>query len=80
MRNFKIFFIGVKRGFRNFSHIITNIINFILLFFVYIFGIGIVSVISKLLGKHFLDLKSKGSSWIIRKLKKRPMEEYYRLF
>ncbi len=80
MSEIKIFFMGLKQGFRNFSHIIADIINFILLFFVYVFGIGIVSAISKLFGKHFLDLKSKGSSWKIRDLKKMPIEEYYRSF
>ena len=40
----------------------------------------IVWEIRKLFGKHFMDLKSSGSSWVVRKLKKRPIEEYYRLF
>ena len=76
----KIFFAGFKQGFRNFSNVVTDTINFILLFVVYIVGIGSVSLVSKLFGKHFLDLKSSGSSWVIRKLKKRPIEEYYRMF
>lgn len=76
----KIFGTGLKHGFRNFSHLITDVINFVLLLLVYITGVGIVSVISKISGKHFLDLKSKGPSWVTRKLKKRPIEEYYRMF
>lgn len=80
MNKLQIFFRGFKQGFRNVSHVITDIVNFVLLLLVYILGIGIVSVISKLLRKHFLDLKSSGSSWVIRNLKKGPLEEYYRLF
>lgn len=80
MSAIKIFFAGFKNGFRNFSYVITDIVNFILLFIVYFTGVAVVSIIAKLLGKHFMDLNSNGSSWIIRKLKKRPIEEYYRLF
>ena len=75
-----IFLKGFKQGFRNFSHLITDIVNFILLFIVYFIGVGIVSIIAKLVGRHFIDLKSSGSSWVERKLKKSPIEEYYRLF
>lgn len=80
MKAFKTFFVGFMQGFRNFSNTVTDIINFILLLIVYIIGIGMVSIISKLFNKHFLDLKNKGSSWVIRKLKKNPMEDYYRTF
>lgn len=76
----KIFLAGLKDGFRNFSHSVTDAVNFILLFFVYFIGVGMVSVASKVLGKHYLDLKKNGSSWVQRKLGKRPIEEYYRLF
>ena len=75
-----IFFKGFRQGFKNFSHLITDIVNFILLFIVYFTGVGIVAIVSKLFGKHFMDLKFSGSSWVERKLKKKPMEEYYRLF
>lgn len=77
---FSIFFRGFKQGFGNFSHLITDIVNFILLSVVYFIGVGIVSLVAKLAGKHFLDLKSNSSSWIERKLKKRPIREYYRMF
>lgn len=80
MNKAAIFFKGFKQGFRNFSHLITDIINFVLLFTVYFIGIGIVSIIAKLLGKHFIDLKNTGTSWVTRKLKKMPIEEYYRMF
>ena len=80
MNKLKIFFAGFKDGFRNVSNRITDIINFIFLFVVYFIGIGVVSIISKMFGKHYLDLKKNGSSWIVRKLKKKPIEDYYRLF
>lgn len=75
-----VFLKGFKKGFRNFSHLITDIVNFILLFFVYFIGIGIVSIIGKLFGKHFMDLKFSSSSWVENKLKTKPLEGYYRLF
>lgn len=80
MNKAAIFIKGFKQGFRSFSLLITDIVNFILLSIVYFIGVGIVSIIAKMLGKHFIDLKNNGSSWVARKLKKRPMEEYYRMF
>ena len=72
----------MKHGFRNFSHVITDIINFALLLAVYFIGIGIVSAISKLSGKHFLDIKkqNKSSNWHEHKVTKQPIEDYYRTF
>lgn len=80
MNKISAFFMGLKQGFRDFSHLITNIVNFILLSIVYFIGVGIVSLTAKLVGKHFIDLKNSGSSWVQRKLKKRPIEEYHRMF
>jgi len=80
MNKLIIFLKGLRQGFRNFSHLLTDVVNFVLLLIVYLIGIGIVSIISKLFGKRYLDLKSNGSSWVVRKLKKKPIEEYYRLF
>ncbi|MBI4451992.1 hypothetical protein HY637_01055 [Candidatus Woesearchaeota archaeon] len=82
MSNIQIFFKGVKRGFGDFSHLINNIINFFLLLIVYIVGIGPVSAISKLFGKHFLDIKrqNKASNWHEHKVTKQPIEKYYRTF
>ena len=77
-----LFIQGAKEGFRNFSHAITNIVNFVLLFLVYIIGIGIVSIAGKLFGKHFLDIKKQGknSNWHEHKITKQPLEKYYRTF
>ena len=78
--DYKLFYLGFKRGFKNFSYSITDIFNFILLFFVYFIGIAAVSLISRLISKHFLDLSNKGSSWITKKLSAKPIEEYCRSF
>lgn len=80
MGRLNAFFSGFKEGFTSFSHIITNTVAFILLAFAYIVGVGLVAVISKMAGKHFLDLKSKGSSWIKRDAKKPTIEDFYRSF
>lgn len=81
MSNLKIFAEGFREGFRDFSIIITSIVNFVLLSIVYFIGVGMVALGSKIAGKKFLSLKSgKNSSWVARSLSKRPMEEYYRTF
>ena len=82
MKKINLFFKGVEHGFRNFSHTITNIINFILLFMVYFIGIGLVSVISKLSGKHYLELKKENgkSNWQEHKVTRQQLEKYYRTF
>ena len=82
MNEIKIFFIGFKHGFQEFGHIITNIVNFILLFIVYFIGVGLTSMIAKISGKHFLKLKKENrkSNWRIKKIGKQPIEEYYRQF
>lgn len=82
MSKTNLFFKGFVHGFRNFSHTITNTINFFLLLIVYILGIGLVSIISKLFGRHYLDLKKSGSksNWREHKITKELLEKYYRTF
>ena len=62
--------------------IISNVVNFVLLLIVYSLSIGIVSIIMKLFGKHFLELKkqNKISNWHDHKVSKQPLENYYRTF
>ena len=45
-------------------------------------GIGIVAIIGKSFGKHFLDIKkqNKNSNWQDHKVTKQPLEKYYRTF
>ena len=82
MEKINLFFKGLQQGFKNFGHAITQIINFFLLLVVYFIGIGPVSVISRLSGKHFLELKkqNKPSNWHEHKVAKQPLEKYYRTF
>jgi hypothetical protein len=82
MNKSQIFFKGFTNGFKAFPHTVTNIVNFVLLMIVYVFGVGLVSAISKLFGKHFIFLKKSGnkSNWKDHKVSKEPLEKYYRTF
>ena len=82
MSKINLFFKGAKQGFRNFSHAITNLVNFVLLLIVYLFGIGLVSVISKIFRKHFLELKKTNSksNWHEHKVTRQQLDKYYRMF
>jgi len=72
---------GFANGFKGFGQIITNIINFVLLCIVYFIGVGITSIIVKISGKHFLDMKTKKYSyWVKLNLSKKKFEDYYRQF
>lgn len=79
----KLFFSGFRKGFLDFGQFITGIINFILLSFAYFIGIGLTSIIAKLLKKHFLETRfseKSNSYWTDLNLKKRDIKEYYRQF
>ena len=73
---------GIKRVLEPFSKVMSSIINFILLSVAYFIGIGVVSMIAKIFGKHFLDIKTRNrkSNWQAHKLEKEPLEKYYRTF
>jgi len=74
---------GFKQGFHDFGNGITNIINFILLSIVYFIGVALTSIIAKILGKHFMDIKQekkKKTYWKDYNLKKEPIDNYYRQF
>ena len=77
----KGFFKGFQKGFHSFGMNITTIVNTILLLLVYIVGIGLTSIVAKLVGKRFLELrlsKEAGSYWSDLNLKRRPIEEHYK--
>ena len=81
MVGFKEFFAGFKEGQKNFGESIAVIINSIVLSIVYFIGIGLTSVIMKLLGNTFLELevnKNSKTYWEELNLNKKPIEEYYR--
>ena len=75
------FFRGWKEGMGQFGHKIAIIINTVLLFVVYIIGVGITAIIARLFGKRFLKTRlGKKSYWNDLDLKKQDLEEYYRQF
>lgn len=80
---FEEFFNGLKNGQKLFGEDITQIINFILLTIVYFIGVGLTSIVAKLVGKSFLELeidKTKESYWEELNLSKTELNEYYRQF
>jgi len=82
MMDLNKFFMGFKKGAASFGHNISLLINTMLLTVVYLLGVGLTSIIAKMVGKHFLEIKlSKNYTyWSDLKLKKKPIEEYYRQF
>lgn len=64
------------------AKLMSDIVNFLLLSAVYFAGIGSVSIIMRLFGRHFLELKmqNKKSNWHEYKVTKQPLEKYYRTF
>ncbi|MEK6871328.1 MAG: hypothetical protein AABX16_00320 [Nanoarchaeota archaeon] len=79
----KEFLEGMKEGQKLLGEDIAQIINLILLSIAYILGVGITSLIAKIVGKHFLELnidKNKKSYWEELQLGTRKKEEYYRQF
>ena len=83
MKPIKKFLKGFKKGMHDFGQNIAVIINSVLLFFVYIIGVGLTSLFAKIFGKHFLQTKrskNEETYWSDLNLKKKPIEEYYRQF
>lgn len=82
MNSLKKFLKGFKKGMHNFGQTIVIVINTVLLTIVYFIGIGLTSIIAKLVGKHFLDISNKDrkTHWSDLNLRKKSIEEYYRQF
>ncbi|MBN2545354.1 MAG: hypothetical protein JXB50_06125 [Spirochaetes bacterium] len=74
---------GIKEGFKDFGHLINNIINTVLLTVLYIIGVGPTFLFLKLFKKSILNIKKKTnvkSYWVDYNLKTEPEENYYRQF
>ncbi len=72
MNKFNQFFVGFRKGFKEFGENINLIVNTILLSIVYLLGAGGTHFIAKFANKHFLDvdlLKERESYWSDLKLK-----------
>jgi len=79
-----LFFKGFYAGMKLFGGVIVSIINFILLIPVYIIGVGLTSIIAKISGKHFMNLKKPDKKiktyWVKREEKKITKEDCYKQF
>ncbi len=83
MGNVRLFLKGFKKGFKECGDILSRIVNGFALLIVFIFGIGLISVISKLFHKKYLDknFKSKSASyWVDSNIKNKKKEDYYKPF
>jgi hypothetical protein len=67
-------------GFKRFGENIALIVNSILLFFVYLLGIGLTFLLAKIMKKKFLETEQKNSYWTSLNLSKKDEEYYYRQF
>ena len=75
----KCFITGLKEGFTEFGSSINSIIFTALLFLVYIFGIGLTSIVLRLAKKDILDTKNKKKKtyWFDLNLNLKDKESYY---
>jgi len=73
---------GFLAGMRGFGRSISMVINVILLSVVYFLGVGMTSLVAKLTGKRFLDLREfrKESYWLDLETKKKSINDYYKQF
>lgn len=83
MGKLKEFFCGAKKGMKEFGETISIIVNSVLLAIIYVIGVGVTSIIAKIVGKKFLDRKkSKGKKtyWSDLNLKTEKIDEYYKQY
>jgi hypothetical protein len=77
------FFKGIKDGFLEFGQSIAAITNWIFLLILYVVGVGLTSLVAKIIGKHFLNVKldkGKKSHYEHINMVTEPKENYYRQF
>ena len=77
------FFKGIRKGMERFGLDIATLVNTIFLIPVYFIGVGFTSMLARITGKRFLELKlnKKMKSYYNNlNIKKRPLDEYYRQF
>ncbi len=75
-------FKGFKKGMKDFGDCITIIVNTVLLLIVYLIGVGITSIVAKIIGKKFLDKypANEKSYWTDINIKKESIEDYHKQF
>ena len=78
MNKIKKFIKGLKKGQKEFGETIATVVNSILLSVVYLLGVGLTFIFSRLFDKHFLDSKidlNKKTYWSNLNLNKKPLGE-----
>ena len=82
MKRLRQFLKGFQKGMHDFGSSISVIINSILLTMVYFIGVGITSIVAKLVGKHYLDIRKskKDTYWANLNLKNKSIEYCYKQF
>ena len=79
----KQFFKGFRKGMKDFSENVSTIVNSVFLSIVYLIGVGITSIIAKVMKKRFLDTKISNDEktyWTELNLKKKSFKKYYKQF
>lgn len=81
IRGASTLFGSLKQGMREFTESVSGFINAILLFVVYLIGVGLTALVAKLFRKHFLDLRrSSSASYYLPKKPITTKDDYYRQF
>lgn len=79
----RLLFKGIYEGLGQFGKVVSSFINLILLFIVFLFGIGLVSIFAKIFGQKFLEMKRPkniSTYWQDSVMSKRKKEDFYRPF
>jgi len=79
----KVFFSEFNEGMQLFGKKVSIFINTTLLIFVYVFGIGLSSIIAKVFNKHFLKLSigtKKTSYWEDSNMTKEELREFLKQY
>ncbi|MBI4439273.1 hypothetical protein HY640_05040 [Candidatus Woesearchaeota archaeon] len=80
--SFNVFFRGFRAGLHDFGSCISTIVNSVLLAVAYVAGVGVTSIVAKVVGKRFLDsgFSDAPSYWVDLRIDERPDEDFYRQF
>ena len=79
----KDFYQDFLKGQKRFGEDIAAIINSVILTFVYLLGVGLTSLVARIFGKKFLDMKTvdkEESYWTPLNLSKKELNDYYKQF
>jgi len=78
----KSFGYGFKEGIKLFGECVSTLINSLLLFFVYLIGVGLTSICARIVGKKFLDreIDERESYWNELDIRRKSVAEHLRQF